>query len=302
MYQPHDMGSMDPLSLVDEENSPFPVENYAPDYCFDPSFSGSSSSPTSLRFNPSMNAVKTEGPPTAAASAASASSNILSFGGDDHLLRPILNSDHHSGAATMYSHGVVGKDETIDFQQRERSSKGSSRASYCTAQEHVIAERKRREKLAQQFIALSAMIPDLKKTDKASLLGGAIDHLKQLEEKVKVLEEQATRKTTESTILLKNSHAISNASSADHETLPKVEATLQGKTLLLRIHCEKRKGVLVMILSEIEKMSLTVVNTSVVPFEGSSLHITATAQIEEGFSTTVDDLVKNLSLALSQFK
>lgn len=115
-------------------------------------------------------------------------------------------------------------------------------------------------------------------TDKASLLGGAIDHLKQLEEKVKVLEEQATRKTTESTILLKNSHAISNASSADHETLPKVEATLQGKTLLLRIHCEKRKGVLVMILSEIEKMSLTVVNTSVVPFEGSSLHITATAQ------------------------
>nr|CAD1837330.1 unnamed protein product [Ananas comosus var. bracteatus] len=177
MYQPHDMGSVDPLSLVDEENSAFPVENYAPDYCFDPSFS--------------------------AASAASASSNILSFGGDDHLLRPILNSDHHSGAATMYSHGVVWKDETIDFQQRERSSKGSSRASYCTAQEHVIAERKRREKLAQQFIALSAMIPDLKKTDKASLLGGAIDHLKQLEEKVKVLEEQATRKTTESTILLK---------------------------------------------------------------------------------------------------
>lgn len=117
-------------------------------------------------------------------------------------------------------------------------------------------------------------------TDKASLLGGAVDYLKQLEEKVKVLEEQATRKTTESTILLKNSHAISNiASSADdNETLPKVEATLQGKTLLLRIHCEKRKGVLVMILSEIEKVSLTVVNTSVVPFEGSSLHITATAQ------------------------
>jgi hypothetical protein len=31
------------------------------------------------------------------------------------------------------------------------------------AQDHIIAERKRREKISQQFIALSALIPDLKK-------------------------------------------------------------------------------------------------------------------------------------------
>ncbi|KAG6409082.1 hypothetical protein SASPL_132114 [Salvia splendens] len=58
---------------------------------------------------------------------------------------------------------------------------------------HSLAEKKRREKLSQRFVALSALIPGLKKMDKASILGDAIEHMKGLEERVKGLEERARK-------------------------------------------------------------------------------------------------------------
>ncbi|KAJ6798733.1 transcription factor bHLH18-like [Iris pallida] len=51
-------------------------------------------------------------------------------------------------------------------------------------QYHVLAER-RRGNLTRKFIALSAVVPGLKKMDKASILGDAIEYLNQLRERVR---------------------------------------------------------------------------------------------------------------------
>ncbi|KAK4407491.1 Transcription factor [Sesamum angolense] len=56
--------------------------------------------------------------------------------------------------------------------------------STLQARDHLVAERKRREKLGQLFITL----PKLCQLDKASILEDAIDYIKILEEQIRVLE------------------------------------------------------------------------------------------------------------------
>nr|CAD1822383.1 unnamed protein product [Ananas comosus var. bracteatus] len=168
-------------------------------------------------------------------------------------------------------HGLKRSYEAMSFHGVKKASANSRPASHN--QEHIIAERKRREKLSQRFIALSAIVPGLKKMDKASVLGDAIKYLKQLQEKVDTLEEQAAKRTVESAVLVKKSRC--------------------SPTTIVRV--------LVKALSEIERLHLSIVNTSVVPFANSSLDITVMAQVEEEFSLTVKDLVKKLNMAFKQF-
>ncbi|XP_026428680.1 transcription factor NAI1-like [Papaver somniferum] len=192
--------------------------------------------------------------------------------------------------------------------KRKRTSTTATMANNShSTKEHVVAEKKRREKLNQRFIALSAIVPGLKKVDKASVLGDAVKYLTQLQEKVKTLEERTTKKTVESVIFLKKTQMFADendsSSSSENsvaglindETLPEIEARVSHKNILIRIHCEKHTGVLVKILSQIENLHLSIISSNAIPFDDdSSLAITITAQMNAKYSMTVKDLVKSL--------
>lgn len=196
-----------------------------------------------------------------------------------------------------------------------KASQGAKRI--CTnerltqPQDHIMAERKRREKLSQRFIALSALVPGLKKMDKASVLGDAIKYLKQLQDQVKTLEEQTRKKSMESVIFVKKYElcADSESSSSDEnlscgptdEPLPEIEARFSDKEVLIRVHCERKKGILDKIVSEIEKLNLSVVNSSAMAFGDSAIDITIIAQMDEAFTTSLKDFVKNLRAAFKIF-
>lgn len=254
-------------------------------------------------------------PPTAS------SPSILSFGKPDspgdnteiykNLVMAAVNSEDRKG-------GVLkrGYEAMAASQVKKKVSAAAVLRPSSHNQEHILAERKRREKLSQRFIALSAIVPDLKKMDKASVLGDAINYLKRLQEKVKNLEEQAAKATVESAVLIKKSQLSSAVDDSDiyssdgstdgsaasgGQSLPEIEVKHSDKTMLIKIHCEGRKGVLLQAISEIEKLNLAVVSISALPFAASSLDVTVTAQIEEGFSMTVKDLVRKLSSAFRLF-
>ncbi|XP_010321507.1 transcription factor MTB2 [Solanum lycopersicum] len=53
---------------------------------------------------------------------------------------------------------------------------------------HVEAERQRREKLNQRFYALRAVVPNISKMDKASLLGDAIAHITDMQKRIRDAE------------------------------------------------------------------------------------------------------------------
>jgi hypothetical protein len=107
-----------------------------------PTFGGSSSLPN-LPFGAAT--VKNEqGQP----SPPPQSSNFLSFGAGQ------ASTLNFSGGAWQPD----GIELTMQVQEPERRSRAPG-----NAQEHVIAERKRREKLQQQFVSLATIVPGLKK-------------------------------------------------------------------------------------------------------------------------------------------
>lgn len=173
-------------------------------------------------------------------------------------------------------------------------------------QDHILAERKRREKLSERFIALSKIVPGLKKMDKASVLGDAIKYVKTLQEQVKGMEEVARRRPVESAVLVKKSQLTADeddGSSCDENFeraeagLPEIEAKMSDRTVLVKIHCENRKGALIAALTEVESLGLSIMNTNVLPFTTSSLDITIMATAGDDFSLSVKDIVKNLNQA-----
>ncbi|KAL6641169.1 hypothetical protein ACP70R_019350 [Stipagrostis hirtigluma subsp. patula] len=217
------------------------------------------------------------------------STGILSFGGQASTV---------SFSGGDWPGGIEGE------RWRQQAPENRSKS----AQEHVINERKRREKMQQQFVALAGLVPDLTKTDKISLLGGTIEYVKQLENKVKTLERKIARKTSKY-IAFANKSCVpnSNDSSSFGEMAtdvggsnPAIGARIQDDTILLKICCNEERGVLAMILSEIENHGLSIINANVMPFTDSCLDITITAKIVEGFSTILE-LVNNLTTSLRDF-
>ncbi|KAG5089720.1 hypothetical protein AAZX31_01G184700 [Glycine max] len=207
------------------------------------------------------------------------------------------------GASVSLPHTRKRLSENQNFEAE--SPKGHrSYKSPSHVRDHIIAERKRREKLSQSLIALAALIPGLKKMDKASVLGDAIKYVKELQERMRMLEEEDKNRDVESVVMVKKQRlSCCDDGSASHEDeenserLPRVEARVLEKDVLLRIHCQKQKGLLLNILVEIQNLHLFVVNSSVLPFGDSVLDITIVAQMGTGYNLTINDLVKNLRVA-----
>ncbi|CAA2978822.1 transcription factor bHLH18-like [Olea europaea subsp. europaea] len=170
--------------------------------------------------------------------------------------------------------------------------------------DHIIAERKRRELLSQRFVALSALVPGLKKVDKTSILGDAITYVKHLQECVKEFEEQATKHTVESVVIVKKSTlSVEDEGSSDENNsseLPEIEAKVCNNHVFLRIYCEKHKGTLSKILAEVEKLHLSIINVNATSFGRFALDISINAEMEKESSLSLTVVVQALRLALQR--
>ncbi|KAJ6712062.1 TRANSCRIPTION FACTOR MYC2 [Salix purpurea] len=134
---------------------------------------------------------------------------------------------------------------------------------------HVEAERQRREKLNQRFYALRAVVPNVSKMDKASLLGDAISYINELRMKLQSTEssKEELEKRVES---MKRELVIKDSNPPPKEELKMsnnhgvrlidmdIDVKISGWDAMIRIQCCKKSHPAARLMSALRDLDLDV--------------------------------------------
>ncbi|KAF8380699.1 hypothetical protein HHK36_028189 [Tetracentron sinense] len=143
---------------------------------------------------------------------------------------------------------------------------------------HVEAERQRREKLNQKFYALRAVVPNVSKMDKASLLADAIAYIKELRIKLQTTESakeglQAQLDSLKKGLAFKVSGGLVHSSSdqdpkilnqhGNKSTETDIEVKVLGWEAMIRIQCNKNNHPAARLMVALMELDLEVHHASV---------------------------------------
>ncbi|KAK8487517.1 hypothetical protein V6N12_056648 [Hibiscus sabdariffa] len=133
---------------------------------------------------------------------------------------------------------------------------------------HVEAERQRREKLNQRFYALRAVVPNVSKMDKASLLGDAISYINELRRKLQDADSQKEElhkqlEETKKELPSKDQgHTMSNHIGYKLAELD-IDVKVIGSDAMIRIQSNKKNHPAAKLMSALEELDLDVQHASV---------------------------------------
>ncbi|XP_068469037.1 transcription factor MYC2-like [Phaseolus vulgaris] len=190
--------------------------------------------------------------------------NLKSAGGGD--------SDHSDLEAS------VVKDPVVEPEKRPRKRGRKPANGREEPLNHVEAERQRREKLNQRFYALRAVVPNVSKMDKASLLGDAISYITELKSKLQNLEsdkdglqkqlEGVKKELEKSSDNVSSNHTKhggnSNIKSSNQALIDlDIDVKIIGWDAMIRIQCSKKNHPAARLMAALMELDLDVHHASV---------------------------------------
>ncbi|RWR86802.1 transcription factor MYC2 [Cinnamomum micranthum f. kanehirae] len=136
---------------------------------------------------------------------------------------------------------------------------------------HVEAERQRREKLNQRFYALRAVVPNVSKMDKASLLGDAISYINELKTKLQNLETDKEELQSQLESLKKESRCNGGPPHRDpHQRIAsnglqgvEIDVKVLGWEAMIRLQCNKNNHPAAKLMVALMELDLEVNHASV---------------------------------------
>ncbi|KAJ7951317.1 transcription factor bHLH13 [Quillaja saponaria] len=136
---------------------------------------------------------------------------------------------------------------------------------------HVEAERQRREKLNQRFYALRAVVPNISKMDKASLLGDAIAYINELQEKLNMMEAERERygnTSREGSVLVANA----NPRAENQNQVSDIDIEASCNEVIVRVSCPLDSHPVSRVIQAFKEAQITVVESKLSATNDSVFH------------------------------
>ncbi|XP_010919940.2 transcription factor bHLH71 isoform X2 [Elaeis guineensis] len=220
--------------------------------------------------------------------------------------------------------------------RRPRSCKNKEEAE-SQRMTHIAVERNRRRQMNEHLSVLRSLMPEsyIQRGDQASIVGGAIDFVKELEQLLQSLEaqkrtlQQQKGKAEKKTPRIEPGSSCSNADDADsppfaqffaypqyiwchaprdypppenRSPVADIEVTLIETHANLRILSPRRPGQLLKMVAGLQSLRLTILHLNVTTLDSMVLYSLST-KVEEGCNlTTVDDIAAAIHHMLSMFE
>ena len=155
-------------------------------------------------------------------------------------------SDHSDLEASVVKEAIVVEPEKKPRKRGRKPANGREEPL-----NHVEAERQRREKLNQRFYSLRAVVPNVSKMDKASLLGDAISYINELKSKLQQAESEKEEIQKQLDGMSKEGNGKSGASRAVKERRSsyqdsassvemEIDVKIIGWDVMIRVQCSKK--------------------------------------------------------------